>query len=240
MQISSKTDKGLKRLSNQDSFIAEKLNDTCAFAIVCDGMGGANAGNVASETATKIISSYIKRSFNKKMNSNSIALMLQSAVKSANIEIYDMAKKNPSLDGMGTTVVAAVIVDDKAIICNVGDSRAYLISKVITQITRDHSIVQSLVESGKLTPQEAKVHPNKNVITRAIGVEEVISSDFYEISISEGNTILLCTDGLTNFVETSQILKAFKENNPQVTETLVDMANKNGGGDNITAVAITL
>jgi len=241
MQISSKTDKGKVRLSNQDSFYTVSLSDSCVFAIVCDGMGGANAGNVASETATKIISDYVKRSIDKNMDSRSLALMLQSSIVTANAEIYEMAQKSSALSGMGTTVVSAVVKDNVAVICSAGDSRAYLINDEISQITRDHSVVQSLVETGKLTEKEAKVHPNKNVITKALGVEENILCDYYEVKVKEGDNILLCSDGLTNFVDNSQILEQFKnENGSDIAENLVNIANGNGGGDNITAVVISI
>jgi len=241
MQISSKTDKGIKRMSNQDALYTEILSENYAFAIVCDGMGGANAGNVASSTATSVISSYIKRSFDRNMDVLGIATMLQNAVKTANIEIFDMAKQNPSLSGMGTTVVALVIKDDTAVVCNAGDSRAYLINNRITQITKDHSVVQTLLESGKLTPQEAKSHPEKNVITKALGVEEDIFCDCFEVYLKQGDNILLCSDGLTNFVETSQIFLTFKNKDiSEVAGVLVDLANSNGGGDNVTAVAVSV
>ena len=241
MQIYSKTDVGKMRHTNQDAFYSFELDGNTVFAIVCDGMGGANAGNVASENAVKIICEYVKRSYRKNMDVIGISSLLKSAVISANIELYDMALKNPDLSGMGTTVVAAVVRENSAVICHAGDSRAYLISgDSIAQLTTDHSMVQSLVESGKLTPEQAKVHPRKNVITRALGAEENIVTDCCDINMVKGDTLLLCSDGLTNYVDIKDILKTVKNNNiSDVAQILTSTANSNGGGDNITVVTVT-
>lgn len=241
MQIFGQTDIGKVRHTNQDAYCALKLTDDSVLALVCDGMGGANAGNVASETAVNLISEYFINSYRSIMNSETVFKLLNTAITSANINIYDMSLKNPELTGMGTTVVAAFVRDDFVVICHVGDSRAYLINDDgISQLTRDHSIVQSLVESGKITPEEAKVHPRKNIITRALGTEENIVLDFYELSLKNGDTVLLCTDGLTNFVDSSKILNIFKNNDIcSVAQNLVDTANLCGGGDNVTVVTVT-
>ena len=241
MQINSKTDIGKVRSTNQDAFFNCELSDGAVFAIVCDGMGGANAGNIASETAVKRITEYTVNSYRSGLDSIGIEKVLKNAFLSANIEIYDMALKNPDLSGMGTTAVAVLLKENTAVIAHIGDSRAYKIAEGITQITTDHSVVQSLIEDGKLTPEEAKFHPRKNVITRAIGVEENISVDFDEVSLSEGEHLLLCTDGLTNFVDADCIKEIFDKYKPStVTQKLVDAANKGGGSDNITVVTITL
>lgn len=242
MQIYSKMDIGRMRRSNQDAYHAEILPDGTALAIVCDGMGGANAGNVASENAANEISDFIRRSWRKDLKSDAMLTLLQSAIRSANIIVYDMAKSDKSLEGMGTTVVAALIRDNIAVIAHVGDSRAYLKSgEEMQQLTRDHSVVQTLIESGKLTPEEARVHPRKNVITRALGTEENILADGCEVKLQSGDTLLLCTDGLTNFVEAEEMLKVFGENDiKDVADILAATANQNGGGDNITVVTVTV
>ncbi len=241
MQIFSKIDIGKKRKSNQDAYYTVKLSDGSAMILVCDGMGGANAGNVASETAIKLIADYVLKSYSPTMNLGHIEKILCNAIASANIEIYDMAKKDSELKGMGTTLVAAHIKDNRALICNVGDSRAYIIRDKITQITRDHSVVQSLIESGKLTIEDARVHPRKNVITRALGAEENVIPDCFEQELNNGDYLLFCTDGLTNFVEPSVIFDTFKNNNAKdIAEILVDCANSNGGGDNITVVIVAV
>ena len=241
MKIYSKIDKGIVRNSNQDAYFAGEISQDLTFAVVCDGMGGANAGNVASSTAVKSISEYIARSYRNSMSLNDISKMLKNAIVSANIEVYDMAVQNEQLQGMGTTVVAAVVRNGNAVIANVGDSRIYLIDDNITQLTTDHSIVQTLIESGKITVEDAKVHPRKNVITRALGAESDVAVDIAEYNLSENNTLLLCTDGLTNFVSEEDILKTFKQNDISiVSEKLVELANNGGGGDNITAVTLTM
>lgn len=241
MKIYSKIDKGIVRNSNQDAYFAGEISQEVTFAVVCDGMGGAKAGNVASTAAVKSISEYIANSYRSNMSLDDITKMLRNAIISANIEIYDMAAQNEQLQGMGTTVVAAVVRGGNAVVANVGDSRVYLVDDNITQLTTDHSIVQTLIESGKITAEDAKVHPRKNVITRALGAESDVAVDIAEYNLYENNTLLLCTDGLTNFVSEEDILKTFKENDISVvSEKLVELANEGGGGDNITAVTLTM
>lgn len=241
MQFFSQIDIGKMRNSNQDACFTGRLYENTLLVIVCDGMGGAKAGNIASETAVKSISEYVGKSFRKTMQADDMAEMLKNALISANIEIYDMSRKNTEYSGMGTTAVIAIVQNESAVICHVGDSRAYLINDEITQLTKDHSIVQSLIESGKLTPDEAKAHPRKNVITKALGAEEDIVPDTVTVSLNTNDNLLFCTDGLTNFVETPDILKIFTTNEiNNVASTLVECANQNGGGDNITVVTVTV
>lgn len=241
MKIYSKTDVGKVRSSNQDAFFAGELENGAVFGIVCDGMGGANAGNVASETAVKIISDYILRSYRIGMDEFEAEKMLKNAIESANFEIYGLASSNSDYSGMGTTAVVAIVQENKAVIANVGDSRIYLVGDDISQLTRDHSVVQSLIESGKITPEDAKVHPRKNVITRALGTEESVVTDTSQLEMTTGETLLLCTDGLSSYVDKEGILKVFKDTKPEfVPKELVKLANSGGGGDNITVVTLTL
>ena len=240
MKIHSKTDIGRARSTNQDSFFAGRIGESAVFAVVCDGMGGANAGNVASELAVRHISEYVIRSYRDGMDMTDTEKTLKNAIVSANISLYDMAVNNAELTGMGTTAVAAFVKDGTAVIAHVGDSRIYLVNGEIKQLTRDHSVVQSLIESGKITPEDAKVHPRKNVITRALGAEENVAVDSDCITLSNGDTLLLCSDGLTNVLDDKDILKVFQNNDiSAVAERLVEEANKNGGGDNITVVTVT-
>ncbi len=240
MQIFSKTDRGRVRTDNQDAYFAGKITDDSVFAVVCDGMGGANAGNVASELAVRHISEYVIRSYRDGMNMTDSEKTLKNAIVSANISLYDKAVNNAELAGMGTTAVAAFVKDGTAVIAHVGDSRIYLVNGEIKQLTRDHSVVQSLIESGKITPEDAKVHPRKNVITRALGAEENVAVDSDCLNLSNGDTLLLCSDGLTNFLDDKDILKVFQNNDiSAVAEKLVETANENGGGDNITVVTVT-
>ncbi len=241
IKLNGKTDIGVKRHSNQDDFALHIFPDGEALAVVCDGMGGANAGNVASKTATEVICSFLQRSYRKDLDAQGITALLQSAVISANIEIFEMAQKNEELSGMGTTVVAAFITKDFAVVSHVGDSRAYLVNDEVTQLTRDHSVVQSLIESGKLTIEEAQVHPRRNIITRALGIEPEVLVDSDEYVLKSGESLLLCSDGLSNFVNTDEIKEIFnREDTAEIVDNLINKANLNGGADNITAVAITL
>ena len=240
MRIFSKSDVGLKRSSNQDAFVAGEFDNGAVFAVVCDGMGGANGGNVASECAAKIISEYIVNSYSPKMNSNSIENMLRAAIDSANIDIFEKSRQNESYYGMGTTVVAALVCDNLAHIVHVGDSRAYLsTSDGLIRLTMDHSVVQTMIDSGQISEDEAKSHPKKNIITRAVGAENTVFSD-YNIAIKpENNILLICTDGLTNYVTEDKIFDVLKTTpQEEVAELLVDLANESGGGDNITVVLI--
>ena len=240
MKIFSKTDKGRVRSDNQDAYFAGRISDNAVFAVVCDGMGGANAGNVASENAVRHISEYIIRSYRDSMDISELEKTVRNAVTSANIELYDMSASEQSLSGMGTTAIIALIKDGQSVIANVGDSRIYLVNENIKQLTRDHSVVQSLIESGKITPEDAKYHPRKNVITRAIGAEGSVTADSSVIRLNRGDSLLLCTDGLSNYLDDNEILSIFKNTDiSAVPEALVEKANLNGGGDNITVVTLT-
>lgn len=241
MRIVAKTDIGLKRPSNQDSYAAGELPDGVAWAVVCDGMGGAAGGNVASSNAVKIISERITSSYRPNMSPNSIKNMLISAITAANISVYDMSRANTELEGMGTTVVCAVVTNGVAYIAHAGDSRAYALSgEKVYQLTRDHSVVQELVERGQITELEAKNHPRKNVITRALGVDSELKVDYCEYDLNDNDIIILCTDGFTNFVDDDEFLNIVKNNTYyEIADLLVSKANENGGGDNITVVALS-
>ena len=239
MRSYGKTDIGLRRSSNQDAFSICMLPDGAILAVVCDGMGGANAGNVASKMAAEAISKFVERSYRLGLSFDGAAALLNNAIISANIEVYDLSLKDPNLKGMGTTVVAAIVTNDFTVISHVGDSRAYIVGNEIRQVTRDQSVVQSLIESGKLTPEQARVHPRKNVITRALGTEEDVLPENNRCDLSVGETLLLCTDGLSNYVDTSGIKSIIESTQAEaVAEALINEANKNGGGDNITVVTV--
>ena len=241
MQLFAKTDKGKVRSVNQDSFATNVLADGSVLAVVCDGMGGASAGDIASKTACEIISQYVTNAYSKSMNSEAIAKLLQNAILSANVNVFSLSQKDENLHGMGTTVVATIANDNRAIVCNVGDSRAYLLSNdTLKQITRDHSMVQSLVESGKLSPEEAIAHPKKNIITRALGVEENLIIDNFCVDIDAENKLLLCSDGLSNCVAEENILSIVNNNAlDKAVDILIQEANFAGGKDNITAVIVS-
>lgn len=240
MQIYSKVDIGKVRASNQDAADAFMIAKNAAFAIVCDGMGGANGGDVASGTAIKIISDYVEKSYSPGMDNEKTAQILRNAISSANFQIYSLSKKDDSLSGMGTTVVATIVTENYAVICHVGDSRAYLINDSIVQITVDHSVVQELLESGKITASEAMAFPERNIITRALGVEPNVFADSSIVPMKSDDRLLLCTDGLTNFTDVSDILNIFNSNKTEnVPDLLIDSANNGGGGDNISVVIVS-
>ncbi|MEG1436823.1 MAG: Stp1/IreP family PP2C-type Ser/Thr phosphatase [Oscillospiraceae bacterium] len=240
MKIVAKTDIGKVRSSNQDSYAAGELPNGVAWAVVCDGMGGNAGGNIASSTAVKMISEQITSGYRDGMSTLSIRNILTAAIQNANLSIFDMSRANEELKGMGTTVVAAIVTKNTVCVAHAGDSRAYLIShNGITQITKDHSVVQAMVETGELTPAEAKVHPRKNLITRALGVDDDIRVDFSEESMDNDEVLLICTDGLTNYVEVDDIYNVTSSGKYyEFADTLVELANKNGGGDNITVVVV--
>ncbi len=240
MKIVAKTDRGIVRESNQDAYAVGELPNEVVWAVVCDGMGGASGGDIASKLAVKVISEKITSCYNHKMRDSSIKNLLDSAITAANIEVYDMADARPELQGMGTTVVCAIVRDSDVYIAHAGDSRAYLINKDgIRQLTVDHSYVQDLVNKGEITADEAQVHPNKNYITRAVGVDKRIDADFEQFTLNEEETLILCTDGLTNYVSTDDIYNEISDGQYYAfADRLVKKANSNGGGDNITVVAI--
>jgi serine/threonine protein phosphatase PrpC len=250
LRIIGYTDTGLIRKTNQDDFAYGKLNEKASYAVVCDGMGGANGGNVASSTAVKVISESITKGFKDELDNEQIKGLLCNSVQFANSYVYKLSISDLTLNGMGTTVVACIVNNiaesgiagnSIAYIAHAGDSRAYFInSKGITQITRDHSIVQSLVENGKLTPDEAKEHPKKNIITRALGVEKSLDIDLYETTLADNDIIIICTDGLTNHVDTDTIYSIVQQYGfDECGKQLIKVANQNGGSDNITIVVIS-
>lgn len=242
MYVYGRTDVGRVRPTNQDAFICGRLSPQAVFSIVCDGMGGANGGNVASAIAARVLAERLVENYREGAPMESVRNILESAVSAANAEIYDAALVDPALRGMGTTVVAAVVCDRQVCIAHVGDSRAYQLTPVpraIRQITTDHSVVQEMVESGRLTQAQAKNHPRKHFITRALGVELTVECDFNEFVLEAGERLLLCTDGLTNMVDAEEIKRmAFSCAPEELADRLIAAANMNGGSDNITVTVI--
>lgn len=241
VKIVAKTDKGIIRENNQDAYAVGEFSDEVVWAVVCDGMGGAAGGNIASALAVKVISDKINASYCEKMRDSSIKNMLDSSLTAANIEVFDFAEAKPELRGMGTTVVCAIVRDNQAHIAHVGDSRAYIINEGnIHQVTTDHSMVQVLLSEGKITSEEAEHHPNKNIITRAVGVDKSIEIDYEQIDLSDNDILLLCTDGLSNYVTDKEMIEIMSDGKEYAfAERLVSKANLNGGGDNITVVIIS-
>ncbi len=240
MKIVARTDVGLVRDNNQDSYVACELSDGAVFAVVCDGMGGAAEGALASSEAVKAIKGRVAERYYGGMSDISVKSLLVSAVEAANKCVYDLSLTDEKYEGMGTTVVAALIANSFVYIAHAGDSRAYKISDgEINQLTRDHSVVQRMVEIGRITEQEAEYHPDKHIITRALGVDESIKVDFCQEPFEDGDLLILCSDGLTNYIEAEDILKLTGDGcYYDYADRLVNLANQNGGGDNITVVAV--
>jgi len=246
------SDTGRKRTVNQDSFFAEFVIDGCLLLAVCDGMGGANGGNVASSLALSRFADSLKQTLPVDRTSSDtqkkISDALRRAVLVANEEVYARASEDPELSGMGTTLVAALICGHGLYIVNVGDSRLYAIGrKSISLLTHDHSFVQLLVDMGEMTEKEAAKSPQKNIITKAIGTESAVEPDlfFHNLDDLGATHLLLCSDGLTNFISEEKIrsiASGAQEEKDIVAacEKLIGTANKNGGGDNITAILLKL
>ena len=238
MRLAGLTDVGKVRANNEDCYAFLSLAADASLAIVCDGMGGIEGGEIASSIAVETIQKKVEIAFSPKMKPAAMERMLVAAITAANYQIFDYALKH-DLVGMGTTVVAAIIKDDCYIIAYDGDSRAYLLNDSIRQITSDHTYLNELYRMGKITLEEMQTDPRKNIITRALGVSEEIDVDTLIDDFGTGDTLLLCSDGLTNCLSDAQILEIFQtqqfETIPQV---LIDKANENGGTDNITAALI--
>ncbi|MBQ9200517.1 MAG: Stp1/IreP family PP2C-type Ser/Thr phosphatase [Lachnospiraceae bacterium] len=238
MKSSGKTDTGSKRSNNQDSiYYSDKpVGPLPNLYIVADGMGGHRAGDQASNMAIDIAVDFIKKSTIE----NPIAV-LKRAMIFANNEIYKTASRDPDLRGMGTTMVAAVAQEDKLYVANIGDSRLYAIGDDIRQITMDHSLVEELIRDGKLERKKGRNHPEKNIITKAMGSKEEVIPDFFEIDINTNDKYLLCSDGLSNMVEDDEIRDIVMDNEDlsETAQALIDRANYYGGADNISVVIIS-
>ena len=233
----SKTDIGRKRKINQDNVYTCEvpLGNLPNLFVVCDGMGGHKAGDFASAYAVKAIEREIMI-----CEETEPVKIMREAIEVANTEIFEKAANEEQLRGMGTTAVVSTIVDDTLIVANVGDSRLYIINDDIEQITKDHSLVEEMVRIGELDRSEAREHPDKNIITRALGVTENVEVDFFEVPLKKGDIILMCSDGLTNMVEDEDIRRVVKAQRDvvQIVEELIKVANHNGGSDNIGVVIV--
>ena len=239
MQSWGLTDPGCVRKQNQDAFRIEHLDKKTLLCVVCDGMGGAKSGNIASTLAVEVFVEEIRRTWTSTMDQEKTDQILRSAVKLANFTVYDQAVQFEEFDGMGTTLVAALIQGRRATIVNVGDSRCYGIDPDgIQQITKDHSLVQLMVDRGELTPEVAKNYPGKNFITRAIGTEPFVMSDIFHVEVARGDFLLLCSDGLSNVMDDQEILfeVAHGVNKQHCCQRLLNIAVSRGAPDNVTSV----
>ena len=241
MEVYLKSDIGLVRSSNQDACKCGIFPDRSVWAVVCDGMGGANGGNVASEVAVETVSGLLEKNYKETLTDDQTVDLLTSIVQKANSKLYKMQKKDASLRGMGTTIELALIRDGAAHIVHAGDSRVYSIrGNKIKQLTTDHSVVQEMVEKGEITPEQARVHPNKNYITRALGIVPQIHLDYIEAPFEQGDILLMCSDGLSNYLTPAELVTLSLENEGEAfTDALVESAKGLGGSDNITVAVIT-
>lgn len=243
MQFWALTDPGCVRTQNQDAYHIEQLDKNTLLCAVCDGMGGAKSGNVASSLAVDVFSQEVKRSWKSDMDDQQIEQMLQSAVKLANFTVYDQAQQFAEFSGMGTTLVAVMVRGKHITVVNVGDSRCYCVNKKgIRQITQDHSLVQMMIAKGELSPEQAKNYPGKNLITRAIGTEPVVMCDFFHLKAEKGDCLLLCSDGLSNLIDDQEMLfeVAHGTEKQQCCQRLLDIAKHRGAPDNVTSVLVAV
>ena len=241
MQAWGLTDLGCVRAQNQDTFLIEKLDKQTILCVVCDGMGGAKSGNVASTLAADVFVQEVKQTWTGDTNQNSIDQMLKNAAKLANFTVYDQSRQFEEFTGMGTTLVAVLISNGWATVANVGDSRAYWINHSgIQQVSVDHSVVQLMINRGELTPEQAKTYPGKSLITRAIGTESMVACDLFHKKVSKGDCFLLCSDGLSNLMDDQEILfeVAHGQDKSKCCRRLLEIAKNRGAPDNVTSVLV--
>lgn len=242
MIVGAISDIGLKREDNQDSMFAS-LEKQFPLFIVADGMGGHKAGDIASRMAVDGIIKNLKKNKERLNSEDNIKLLIKEAIEDINDKIYLRSFEVPEYSGMGTTITMAYVYKSKIFIGHVGDSRAYLINNdKIRQLTEDHTLVNELIKNGSITPEEAISHPQRNMITRALGTSCFINMDFYTIEHKRDDVLILCSDGLTNMIDENTILKVINYNKDNdmnmICNSLVTLAKDNGGRDNITVIGI--
>jgi len=240
LKVYSDTNIGLIRDENQDRVRTVVLGEDAVFAVVCDGMGGENAGSEASEKAIGIIYDRVTKVYRSDCNAESVRSLLISSAMTANAVIFDMAASNMNKKGMGTTCVAALRRGNRLHVISVGDSRVYLIGNGIAQITKDHSVVMQMYENGEISKEEIKDHPRRNYITKAIGVTPSLTPDYFAVDVDDDSVIMLCSDGLTNHCDENAILRAAKSTSAEeLSAKLIKLALDDGGKDNITVAVIS-
>ncbi len=241
MKLTASTDLGCKHTENQDFYRAGRLRDDTYWIVLCDGMGGVAEGGRASKMAGEYLQREIQKRVTDLLTPEAVRAFLLETVKRCNEQIYAVSHENGTTAiTMGTTVVAAIVRDGLAQIVHAGDSRAYLIQKNgIKQLTKDHSIVQELLDSGRITAEQATNHPNKNIITSALGVDTDTRIDYDEHKFAKGDILILCSDGLSNMLSDARIFEIVTDNEfYRVADKLVQSAVQAGGYDNITAVVL--
>lgn len=256
MEYYGMTDIGRHRADNQDSFAIVSIAEDVVLAVVCDGMGGEVGGKVASSLAVERFVAYVKEKikaflsidFDKSSDNEAIIEeIMKHGVAEANTAVYHYAKDSIDLLGMGTTLVGVLVIGKEAYICNIGDSRLYhLTAHLMKQVTTDHSYVQMLIDNGLLAPELAAAHPDRNVITRAIGTRALVTPETFRVTLAEKETLLLCSDGLSGYATNEDVYAIiwgsrdiYARPTKEKVQALIDLANSNGGRDNITAVLLT-
>lgn len=240
MKVFGRTDIGRTRSSNQDTYRSGVISDTCLWTLVCDGMGGVNGGNIASAVAADRIAEILAEELKAQMSEEDIINLVNKAINEANSSVFSRSVDEPELKGMGTTAVLTIVSDNKFFISHVGDSRAYMyMAGQVTQITVDHSYVQDLVDRGEITPEEARIHPHRNIITRSLGVHSMVENDIYTGDFEIGSVLIACSDGLSNYLTDEKLAEILSQTEPEnAVEELVNFALESGGSDNITAAVI--
>lgn len=241
MQAWSISDTGLVREQNQDHCDIVRFSEEQLLVIVCDGMGGARAGNVASRLACEVFTGEVRRTVSAGMTPAAIADMMRCAAELANETVYEQSQLVAELSGMGTTLVAAFLQGGEAAIANIGDSRAYYMNRSgIVRVTVDHSVVEDMVRRGELTPDQARRHPRRNLITRAVGTEKTVLCDIFTRSLRSGDFLLLCTDGLSGVVSDQEMLfEVVHGANPDnCCKRLLGIALAAGAPDNVTLALV--
>lgn len=241
LRIIGATDKGLERHINEDRFAGEVFSPDFAYGVVCDGLGGENAGSVASAVACEEIRRMLENSYRPGLDQRSVYMILESAVTTANAMVYDKAAQDlESMGGMGTTVCLAIVCGGAVYLANVGDSRAYLLrGDELQQLTVDHTQAQMLYQRGEIGLEELEHHPTRNSLTRAVGVAPTVDADYSECRLERGDALLLCSDGLYNMVDPATLRECTRQSLCRDDgKCLIDAANSRGGRDNITAVII--
>ncbi len=243
MNVWSITDTGAVRQQNQDACRVEVLSDEQMVLVLCDGMGGARAGNVASGLAVQVFGDVMCQSLQTPECSADLTERMEDAVAQANLAVCQRAAQDPECMGMGTTLVAAIVREQTCHVVNVGDSRAYAINEAgIRRVTRDHSVVEDLLQQGKITPEQAQVHPQKNLITRALGAESNTRADLFQEPCVPGGFLLLCSDGLSNVLTDQEMFfEVIHGGEPgDCCQRLLDIALSRGAPDNVTAVLLQM
>ena len=241
MKLAGKTDVGRVRQENQDDYRAGELPGGAVWALVCDGMGGAKGGREASQGACNVIENFFQEQY-AQCGAGQEEPFLKKALLYANRFVFEKAAHEEALAGMGTTAVCALVRSGNVYLCHAGDSRAYLIRDgKLTQLTHDHSYVQELVDCGTITEEEAEHHPQKNIITKALGVDYRLEPEFTAAKLKREDRLLLCTDGLTNMVPVEEMEELLAQGTfYDLPDRLIEAANAHGGSDNITALLLAV